>query len=327
MPAVEEISVVYLHERFRFENPNGEVIVGAASTRNEEGDLDEVAIKGAVDEELEEGESYRLWGRWRTYTNPRTRRSEEQFNFQTFVPCEPLGRRGIMLYLGESPQIGPVLASRLWSKYRHNAVVRLRTDPEGCAAEIHGLGSEAATAAAEHLRGNVAKEHTMIEIVDLLGKRGFPRKTAKRAIEQWGNRAAWKIRRSPYSLMMFRGCGFKLCDALYLELGGDPRRMKRQVLCAWYATESERGGDTWLYVGQVEQAVRGSIGGTDANPNKAIAIGCRAKILKANRTNGKNGEASWDGDIRWIAEGRRARAEQTVAKILRKSLEGYPEWL
>ena len=326
MPAVEEISVIYLHERFRFENPNEDIIIGQASMRNDEGTMSEIAIKGPVEDDLKERNSYRLWGGWTTYTNPRTRKSERQFQFKTFVLCEPLGRRGVVLYLEKLPGIGRILASRLWSKYQHEATWKLRTNPEECASEVHGLGSSVAASAAIHLEENIARESAMIEVIGLLGGRGFPHKVAKKAIQEWGNRAAWRIRRSPYALMQFRGCGFKLCDALYLELGGDPGKIKRQALCAWYAAESERGGDTWLYVGQIEQAVCGSISGADVSTDRAIAIGCRARILEAKRTDGRYGETSWDGDIRWIAEGRRARAEQTVARILRGISKESPEW-
>jgi hypothetical protein len=63
--------------------------------------------------------------------------------------------------------------------------------------------------AAEYLETERAMEDCSIELIDLLGGRGFPRDTGKKAVKEFGNQAARLIRQNPYLLMRFRGCGFR----------------------------------------------------------------------------------------------------------------------
>jgi len=87
-------------------------------------------------------------------------------------------------------------------------------------------------------------EAASIELMELLDRRGFPKATAKRCLDLWGNESAGIIRRNPYTLMQFRGCGFKLTDAMYLDLGHNPGRIKRQALCAWHTLAVDQVGHT-----------------------------------------------------------------------------------
>src|SRR5690606_38649514 len=139
------------------------------------------------------------------------------------------------------------------------AVRILREQPDVAAAASTKLSDEHAVEAAEWLERQKALEDCTIDLIELLDGRGFPKSLAKNVVKVWGNASAKVLKANPYLLMRFRGCGFKRCDAMYLDLGGDPAALKRQALCAWHAVASNTNGDTWHYVGVTEQGLHGSI--------------------------------------------------------------------
>jgi hypothetical protein len=128
------------------------------------------------------------------------------------------------------------------------------------------------------------------------------------------------IRQNPYRLMQFRGVGFKRADALYLELDGNPARLKRQGLCAWHAVASNSDGDTWFYKQQIVTALGGAISGADIRPEKAMEFCDRSGLLSVIRTDGVEGDPHWDGSVAWLAEGRKARNETRLASYIVEAL-------
>lgn len=320
MPAkLEEISAVYLGEKFRFENPDGDVVIGEA--RN--GHAEPITIKGQADiDELQPHLSYRFYGRWAEYTNKRTKQVEKQFHFQTFVRQAPHGRAGVIRYLCQAPHIGIQRATILWEKFGSDAVRILRESCDVAAAALGSqLNSVKAAEAAAWLEGEKAMEGCTIELIDLLGGRGFPKNTSREAVLAWGNRAAEFIRRSPYVLMNFRGCGFKKTDAMYLDLGLPPDALKRQAYCSWYSIASDTNGHTWF---PVEYAIAGLKGQT-----KALRLAKRGRIIDTMRTDDKLfGEPMFveQGGQLWIAEGKKARQERYVAQRVAELLSQPAQW-
>jgi len=259
--------------------------------------------------------TYRFFGRWTEYKNRHTGRSEQQFHAQTFVRAKPHGRQGIIAYLRQAPNIGQVRASKLWDSFNSDAVRVLREQPE-VAASVLKLADDKAAEAAAWLARESALEDCQIELIDVLGGRGFPKSIARRAVQAWGNRASEVIRFDPYRLMGFRGCGFKRCDALYLDLGLPPGRRKRQALCAWYTLASDNEGHSWFPLDYVLAGLRGSITGGELNPGAALKLAKRARAIATMRTDGPRGGFVDQGGFLWIAEGKKARQEQAVAEHL-----------
>jgi hypothetical protein len=112
------------------------------------------------------------------------------------------------------------------------------------------------------------------------------------------------------------GCGFLRCDALYLALGHNPARLKRQALCSWQALREfgERGGDTWFPVERVAQELRRKLGDA-ARPKAAVRLGLRAQWLARYRDR--------DGTL-WLAEARKAANERRVAEAAKGLLAWTP---
>ena len=262
-----------------------------------------ITIKVEADEgELKTGLTYRFLGAY--HNHPKYGR---QFHAKSFVRSKPHGREGIIRYLIDAPWIGHSFAQRLWETYQGDAVRMLREQPEEVAAAV-GLLLDRALEASAWLEKEKRIEDCKIELADLLAGRGFPKGTPRLAIKEWGNAAAEVIRKNPYKLMIFRGCGFALTDKLYLSLGLPPAALKRQVLCAWYGLARDQEGHTWATEGSFVQGLRDRIAGQDCQPKMAFAIGRRAPLgspLLAGRRD-ENGRV-------WFAEGRKARNEETIA--------------
>lgn len=331
-----EITAVFRGERFRFANADGDVAIGSATLIN--GEVHELTIKGQWDiDELKHGQSYRFYGRWSNYTNPQTRETEKQFHFTTFCGAEPFGREGVISYLryaGEGNGIGIARATKLWELFGGDAVRTLREDPERVAGQIKGLDIDQAKAASAWLAKEQKLEAATIDVTNLLAGRGFPRGTARSAIKEWGNRSAERIKRDPYSLMAFRGCGFKRCDNLWLELGLPPNRLRRQALCCWYAVASDNEGHTWFPVDYAVQKLTGMVGSTDLRPAAALKLAKRIgqRDLDSNgalaflRSDPASGQIVSEGGTVWTAEGRKAWCENVLATRIVEAERDLVTW-
>lgn len=326
-----ELKATYTRQSFRFENEAADVIVGAidlvdgvseelAAKVDELGDkFGGYSIKGPLDsDELQANHTYLFYGKWTTYSRKRDGLTELQFAFQTYVETQPYSRAGVIAYLKKCPGIGVGIASSIWQKYQSQAVRMLREQPEVVACGVARLAEETAREASVYLTAIKDIEDCTIGLMGLLEGRGFPRATAKRAMELWGNRAKSIIEHDPYRLMAFRGCGFKKCDSMYLELGHNPAKLKRQALCAWYYIARNGTGDTWVSAESIVREIEANVGATEANPVKALMLAKRAKIIAVKRTAGPFGELTEEkqGSFVWLAEFKKARQEEDICRYL-----------
>jgi len=310
---LEEISLTFNRERIRFDGSNVAILECRAEVDPEaktevQDDLfgawnprNEVIVKAECEpRELTQGLSYRFYGTWSTHP-----KHGRQFQAKTFVHVQPHGRAGTIRYLMQAPCVGQVTAVTLWDKFQGDAVRILREQPEVAAAAVDRFGQGAAAEASVWLRGQATMEGVTIDLIDLLGGRGFPKNTAKKAVEEWGNRAAEFIGRNPYILGQFRGCGFLRCDQLYHDLGGDPGRLKRQALCASYVLARDRAGHTWHRPQLVERGLRGMISGATVRPLDACRLAKRAKMISVRRD---------AAGLTWITDRRKANNEADAAE-------------
>lgn len=328
-----EITAIFEFEKFRFENADGDTIIGDARIV----DGERITIRGmAAAGELQQHLSYRFYGHWTEYDNKRTGKTEKQFAFKTFVQSQPHGRAGVITYLrkaGEGHNLGQATAIQIWERFGTDAVRILREQPEVVATAIKRLSIENCQEVAKILSEKQDLEDCTIELSSLLDGNGFPKTTVGKAIRTWGNRSAEVINKDPYQLMHFRGCGFKRCDSLYLELGLNPTRLRRQAFCAWYTIASNTEGHTWFPAQTAADGVRMMVGGAEeVNPKRAIRLA--TKICKLNKdTHGAlslireaNGAIVDKGTSVFLAEGRKAWCEERVAEIASERLSDQPQF-
>lgn len=285
------------------------------------GEQGTVSVKARIEDEEDDDlirvhASLRFYGHWGKY------RDENQFDAKTFVRMTPHTRSAIITYLQEAPGIGGVIAPRIFREFSFDSVRVLRCNPELVAKKVKGLSGVKAFEASAWLTENKHMEDCRIELDDLLGGHGFPRGVYKKAIREWGNRAAAVIRQNPFALMQFRGCGFKRTDALYIALGKPPKSLKRQALCAWYeiANGSHSDGSTWIYRTQAERVLRGSIGGAEVRVEKAFELALRARLLANRKTASDQATFDWDGPLEWLADGRKAANELRLAHFIAEAV-------
>lgn len=302
MSRQREVTGTFLRERFVFESGDSRTII--ADVQTADGSL---TIKGdGAEGEFVPGLEYRFYGHFTEYHNRKSGQNERQFRFSTYVVNEPATSEGIVAYLKQCDGIGPATAWAMWERYQSDAVRMLREEPEAVSREISRFKLEKARSASEYLKAFESIEKTKIDLIGLLNGRNFPKKTVDRAIQKWGSAAAAVIRRDPHYLMTFRGCGFLGTDKMYTSIGLNPFRLKRQALCAWYSIARDRDGHTWFNSSLTKQAIRSAISGDEVRVDDAIELALRAKSLSARSENG----------VLWLAEGRKARAEESLARFL-----------
>lgn len=304
---LEEVEFTYQQEKVRFDEDAAILDCHLDGTGR-------VAVKtGCRINDFNRGLSYRFYGVW--VEHPRYGR---QFHAKTFVRVQPHDRTGTIRYLMLIPNIGRTIAQALWDKLGGDAVKILREQPDVASAAVgRVLSLKRATEASAFLQQQKQIEDATIDLMDLLAGYGFPKTTPKDAIEEWGNRAAELLKRNPFLLGRFPGCGFLLCDRLYLDLGGDPARRKRQALCAWDVLHRDTSGSTWYRPAIVERGLKEKIGGARVEPVKALTLAKRAGIIATNRDD--------EGRL-WLAEEKRAENEAAVASRVRYWLDGPTAW-
>ena len=290
MARLQEITATVVAERHRFGQAEPYTVIMDGATANgsrEGGQPSRLVLKGKTeDNEPQQHLTYHFYGQWRTYKNQRTGQEERQFHFQTFVRDQPHTRAGVVKYLAGAPGVGRVLAGQLFDRFGSDAVRILRTQPDVAAAAVNRLSPAAAADAAAWLETEKGLENCMIDLVGLLEGHGLPKGVVKQAVKTFGNLAATIIRKNPYQLMRFRGCGFKRADALYLELGHPAAALKRQALCAWHHVASNSDGDTWHYRKTIDAGLAGAIAGADVRADQAIELASRSGMLSLTRTDG-----------------------------------------
>lgn len=306
-----EIIARFLRERQRWDKT---VILDARDERTG----DPITIKTTAEEEdLELGSTYRWYGSWGTH-----HRWGKQFSAKTFVEVTPLSKDGVIAYLCKAPHVGATIAAAIWRAFECEAVAKLRQQPLEVVAELKrrnckGFTETRAEEAAAYLREESAVESATIELLGVLQGRGFPRETLKRSLHEWGNRAAEVVRRNPYRLMQFPGCGFARTDSLYLDLGLPPAALKRQTLAVWYAMSRDSSGSTWFDIPFIEQAVNSTIASANANPVRACKLGIRAGLLRTYRNGAPRP---------YLTVVRRATAEERVAEYVGHMLRQASAW-
>lgn len=306
--ASSEIRVTFLEEAQRW----GDTII--ATCQAEDGST--LKVKTTAEEgELVPGLAYLFYGYMTRHP-----KWGAQFAASSFVRVQPHDEAGMLAYLKRAPGIGPKTASALWTKYGPEAVRKLREDPVGTLLGIpirKTYTPEQAAEIAAFLSQEAGTEDATIDLMSLLAGRGFPRTTLKKAIRKWGNRAAEIVRRDPYKLMAIPGAGFLRPDAMWIALGKNPAKLRRQVLCMAHAIQTDTEGHTWFDPADLERELAKAISSADVNPVKAARAGLRAGLFSIHRNGATHP---------WLTLAGRSSVEQDVADLVARMLSGAPRW-
>jgi exodeoxyribonuclease V alpha subunit len=311
MPKQNELTAKFLGERRVFNNGDeSRVIIGDAELAD--GNFSRITIKGdAAESALTPGMTYRFYGYGKTH-----HKYGDQFIFSDFVAEQPADQDGIVAYLMQCKGIGPATAHLLWDSFGPDAVRVMREEPEIARRGIPRFTFQMAKAASELLQRNEHIEKTKIELIGLFSGRGFPKKLIGQLIEHFGTSAAQHIKRNPYKLMKFRGCGFLRTDKMFLDLGFNPSRLKRQVMCLWHGVQTLANGDTWISMSAARDCLIKSIAGSSLQFDRAVQMAAKANLLVTKTENGRM----------WIAEFGNAKKEEQIARWLDEARLEKAEW-
>lgn len=291
-------SLTATYTRTRWASPDGRASVGVVTLD----DGTASTVVGSPTPALVAGQRYRFAGSWVTHET-----HGRQFRFALAVRDVGVHRGGVLAYLTRLDGIGEARASTLWDAFGPEAVAALRDRPASVAtAKL--LPAEVAFAASRVLQKEQVREAVTLELYSLLAKRGFQiAKVVEEALRLWGQRAAERVRRNPYALLLAEvtSCSWARCDALYLSLGGKSDAMRRQALAGVSWVQSQ-GGDTWHPAGHVAQAIR-ALCGIESDPVRGIMLAARLRLLEVWRRGGE----------RFVALKEEAKNEATVARRLR----------
>jgi exodeoxyribonuclease V alpha subunit len=295
-------------ERNIFGQGDGRKIVGVLA--------DGKVVTGYANEgTLESGLTYRFWGWWVKHP-----RYGDQFNFHYFEVCRPVGEVGTIKYLQRVKGIGRRRAALIWDKFGPECLQVLKEDPEQVADKIPGLTIEAAKLGAEYFKRIEYLEQTTIELIELLGSRGFPQRLIPMLIDEHGSEAAAVVRRNPWILMNYRGCGFFKTDSLALVLGRSPEAIDRQGWCIYHALHSDREGHIWYPESFAAETLGKNLAGVDVDMAKAVEWACRENLIVSRTTDRRT----------WLAETAKAMAEAEIARFVHQAemetLSDPPRW-
>lgn len=288
--------------------------------------------------ELQSGCDYRFLGKLfegREFRGVKT----PVLKFRSFLRCQPVSKRAVLLYLQEAPHIGSKIATALVEKFGADAVKVLRETPAIAATAVTSTGRRLTTAQAElaaaKLKEMFALENVTMEMMDLLAGYGLPKATAKKAIQRWGNRAAEVIKKNPLgTLMTFRGCGFLKADKVYQSLGLPLNALKRIILCAYHHVHSDANGHTWHRKSAILTAIRQQVGGGVSEPLPPRKPGRKPRknisrvewALKVAVKSGLLASYTDEQDQVWLAEGVKAREEKRLAECVLAAMDEENPW-
>lgn len=257
------------------------------------------------------GSTYRFLGCWVDHP-----KYGMQFNVDSVLAAWEANERGVINYLARGGcGLSTGEAKRAWSMYGVEAIPNLRDNPEMVASECGIDFSKCAKASSIIIRQERDAAPT-IELFELFAGRGYPRKAVKTCIREWGERAPSIIRRDPFKMVTSEipGVGFKRADALYIDLGGDPGRLKRAMLAGWHWMRNVGTGSTWEPREKVEAAICQAVGMCDTA--KAITLGVRSGWFRLKV----------EGSLTWISEADNAKNEETIARHIKRIAAHKPIW-
>lgn len=291
-------------------SPESEVFIGRVRTEDGVG----IAVLGPTHapHPIKHNVPYRWHGTWQQHPQ-----HGKQFHFATATPLTHT-RRGVIQYLTTiAPHVGQKRAGQLWDVFADAAVETLRTNPE--AVVIHGiLTQDQAQQASQCLHDEAAWESVRIDLMGILGNRGFQlNRILPLIIQRWRRNAPDVVRRNPYALLLaqFPSCGWKRTDALYLSLGHRHDALKRQALTVLHYLLDRSTGDTWVPATDAAQDLRRKI--PTADPVRAMRLAERARLVAIRReANGGKG--------RWLAPRQWADAEATITRKITELLAWMP---
>lgn len=297
----------------RFRAPDNSYVIGFLA--------DGTCVKGAADAgDFVPGCVYRYFGKWGQDN------FGKHFRFVAFSKEAALTRQAVVAYLLRELKdypcgIGEKTAHRIYDIFQSDSVRVLRTKPKEIAEEF-GLDPEKVIEAARHLESIAKTETTRVELIGLLAGKGFRKDGIDECIKRWGAKAPVIIKTDAFRLLTAKipGAGFATVDNIYLSLGGNPGKIKRQIFLMIDAIRHNRGGHSWIKFSEIRSILRDKICGAPANEQRAFRVAKRCRMVQS--------AIPFDGDIPYsahITDQKHCEAERIIAsRIIATGKTAWP---
>jgi exodeoxyribonuclease V alpha subunit len=226
-PAEGQDHLVGTVESIVFYNPDNGYAVCRFALEN--GDI--VTIVGSFPP-LSPGEMLTVHGQWELNL-----RFGRQFKVERFTLTLPASAAGVEKFLasGLIRGIGPVLASRIVTKFGAETIDLLTRDP-GRLREVEGVGA----VKLKEIRKSWEEHQDIRDLIMFLQEHNVSTNLATKIYRQYGDKSFTVLKTNPYQLSLdIWGVGFKTADQIALKLGMDPGSIERVKAYILYILEKD----------------------------------------------------------------------------------------
>ncbi len=273
---------------------------------------------------------YQLVGEWEDTKYGR------QFRAKACTEDKPLSPDSVRRFLTKHVNgITDAKAKEIWNKYGIDAIDVIAKDPRRL-VDDEICGEPLAKLAHKKISEMRDKLPIMMAVEKIIAGHGFPKKTAEIVATKWDKQAPQRLKKNPFQMIMAKipGAGFKRCDRVYLDNGGDPQSIMRLFFASAQALQTDSTGSTWVTRDRAIDLIGKATAGYTAKSNKAsrrinevleasnvkdITNSKVRKILEYGKRIGFFSELEEEltngNKLAYIATKRFADAEQFVAKF------------
>jgi exodeoxyribonuclease V alpha subunit len=275
------------------------------------------SAKGSSSFELLPDASYRFFGKWGV--NEFQGRKEPQFVFQSAVEAMPASKHAIVQYLQQFPSIGPKTAMKMYEGFGSEVFDAIEKEPEGFAEYFGGELPSWFPELQKRVHDAKHYRETMIQLGEIIDRKGFPKTTKDWAWQRWNVEAPGKIRANPFVLLEKHGIGFNRCDNLWFALSKPADSPLRQIYCAYHAVVL-CNNESWVK----DRVVQGYLHEKMANYDlgQAVDDAISDGLLDVDWTDAQ-GNLDIQGTQRWLAVFSEGRAERLIAKHVHAAVQDY----
>lgn len=238
--------------------------------------------------------------------------------FSSFTDAIPTSSKSFISYIakhGAGCRVGPATAKKIFEVYGEKSIDRIIDNPKLLVDEFK-VPEDKAILLADRLQENVNFQKTLIQLMSIFDGRGFPKDLPSQLMQIYGVKAVEIVTTQTYELLNFSGVGFKTCDKLYIDTGGDPESIERQMYCGYYyGILEDRTGSTWCPAINFARAIERHAT-LEPKLKEAVALGCERELIAYQKVDGK----------RYMADFQEARYEAEICRLINESFEEEVYW-
>lgn len=258
------------------------------------------------------GIKFEITGRWVD-----DKKYGRQFQFTTYSQVQPNGMWGTIAFLKQADGVGEQTALKIWAKYGPDSIHWIVENPGAVVKEI-GLPDHVGKkilAASEKLKLIMHDMKARMPLIDLFKGTKLTSRVIDKIIKNKVPDPVARLKKDPFTIIQYRGVGFKQCDSLRKKLKL-PVTMPERALAACYEVFTLENDQTWLRKSDIKSGMKSLLGVSNADLEASI------KYLIADGYIVKNSVTDDD----WYATRAEAENERIVAEQLFARLNMPGDW-